>query len=145
MKDVNELIEDLMNNKQNPNQINATHIVLISKVQNPENVSQFRPISLYNYSYKVLSKVMANHLKPLLSALISPTQNVFMAGRQKQDNIGIAYEIFHFLKLRKTKRKFKLGIKLNMHKAYDRMEWDFLLAVMEKIGFDCRLRNLIMG
>lgn len=103
------------------------------------------PISLCNYSYKVLSKVMANCLKPFLSALISPTQNAFVVGRQIQDNIGIAYEICYFLKLRKTKRKFELGSKLDMHKAYDHVEGDFLLVVMEKIGFDYRWRNLIMG
>ncbi|KAM1235979.1 hypothetical protein ACFX2J_005375 [Malus domestica] len=44
------------------------------------------------------------------------------------DNIGIAHELFHFLKLRKTKSKFELGIKLDMHKAYDRVDWDFLDA-----------------
>lgn len=120
--DMNELIWDLMNGTQNPNQTNATYVVWIPKVQNPEFVSQFRPISLCNYSYKVLLKLMANRIKPLLSDLIFPTQNAFMAGRQIQDNIGITHEIFHFLKMRKTKCKFELGIKLDMHKAYDRVE-----------------------
>lgn len=74
---------------------------------------------------------MANCLKPLLSALNSSTQNAFVARRQIQDNIDIAHEVFHFLKMRKTKCKFELGIKLDMHKAYKRVEWDFLLVVME--------------
>ena len=68
-----------------------------------------------------------------------------MEGRLIQDNIGIAHELFHFLKMRKAKSKFELGIKLDMHKAYDRVEWDFLMAVMEKLGFDHRWRGLIMG
>ncbi|KAM1457565.1 hypothetical protein ACFX2I_034725 [Malus domestica] len=131
VKDMNELVEDLMNGRQNPNCLNATHAVLIPKVQNQENVNQFCHIRLSNYSYKVLSKVMANWLKQLMPTLISTTQNAFVAGRQIQDNIGIAHEIFHFLKLRKTKRKFKLGIKLDMHKAYDRVEWDFLMTASE--------------
>ncbi|KAM1214034.1 hypothetical protein ACFX2I_005400 [Malus domestica] len=54
--------------------------------------------------------------------------NAFVGGRQIQDNIGIAHELFHFLKLRKTKSKFELGIKLDMHKAYNRVDWDFLDA-----------------
>lgn len=124
--DVNELVFALVDGNIIPSRLNSTHIVLIPKVPNLESVSQFQPISLCNYSYKILSKVLANRLKPLLPALIIHMQNVFVAGRQIQDNIGIAYELFHFLKLRKTKSKFKLGIKLDMHKAYDMVEWDFL-------------------
>ncbi|XP_050145591.1 uncharacterized protein LOC126621231 [Malus sylvestris] len=142
--DVNKMIEDLMAGSLQPLRINATHLALIPKVPNPESVSHFRPISLCNFSYKILSKVLANRLKRFLQDLISPTQNAFVEGRQIQDNIGIAHELFHFLKTRKTKCKLELGIKLDMHKAYDRVEWDFLLAVMEKMGFDSRWRNLIL-
>lgn len=93
----------------------------------------------------MLSKVLANRLKLFLLVLISPTQNTFVEGRKIQDNIGIAYELFHFLKNRKAKCNFEMGIKLVMHKAYDHVEWDFLLAVMEKMGFDSRWRSLILG
>ncbi|CAN6713710.1 unnamed protein product [Malus baccata var. baccata] len=143
--DVNNMIVDLMNGSLQPLRLNATHLALIPKVLNPESVSQFRPISLCNYSYKILSKVLANRLKRWLPVLISTTQNAFVEGRQIQDNIGIAHELFHFLKNRKTKCNFELGIKLDMHKAYDRVKWDFLMAVMEKMGFNSRWRSLIMG
>lgn len=79
--------------------------------------------------------MLANRLKPILLTLISPIQNTFVSGRQIQDNIEIAHELFHFLKLRKAKGKFECGVKLDMHKAYDRVEWDFLEAIMEKMGF----------
>ncbi|KAM1778364.1 hypothetical protein ACFX12_039868 [Malus domestica] len=72
-------------------------------------------------------------------------QSAFVSGRQIQDNIGIAHEMFHFLKLRKAKYKFEMGIKLDMHKAYDRVEWDFLEAVMERMGFCSQWRSLVMG
>ncbi|KAM2964722.1 hypothetical protein FF2_022479 [Malus domestica] len=121
---VNEIIKELMHGTENPQHINATHLVLIPKV---------------------FSKVLANCLKQILPNLISHTQNAFVAGRKIQDNIGIAHKLFHILKTRKAKCKFKLGIKLDMHKAYDRVEWDFLMAVMEKLGFNDRWRKLIMA
>ncbi|KAM2951563.1 hypothetical protein COP2_001044 [Malus domestica] len=120
--DVCALVKELMLGTSSPSTLNATHIVLIPKVPHPESVSQFRPISLCNYSYKVLSKVLANRLKVILPKIISPSQNAFVAGRQIQDNIGIAHEMFHFLKGRTAKRKFEMGIKLDMQKAYDRVE-----------------------
>lgn len=55
-----------------------------------------------------------------------------------------AHEIFYFMKLRKTKKKFELGIKLDMNKAYDRVDWDFLKEVMIKMEFDMRWIDLIM-
>lgn len=96
--------------------------MLILKVQNPMSVSQFMPISLCNYSYKVLSKVLANRLKQIIPDLISSTQNAFVAGRLIQDDIGISHEMFHILKTRKTRYKFELGFKLDMHKAYNKVE-----------------------
>ncbi|CAN6543682.1 unnamed protein product [Malus baccata var. baccata] len=118
--EVNALIGDLMNGSDIPGGLNASHLVLIPKVQKSESVEQFRPISLCNYSYKMLSKVLANRLKMVIPDLISPSQNAFVAERQIQDNIGIAHELFHFLKTRKARSQFELGIKLDMQKAYDR-------------------------
>ncbi|CAN6556372.1 unnamed protein product [Malus baccata var. baccata] len=92
VEDVNNLVRSLMQDVVSPTEITNTHIVLIPKIPNPESVSHFRPISLCNYSYKVLSKVLANRLKVILPHIISPSQNAFVAGRQIQDNIGIGHE-----------------------------------------------------
>lgn len=62
--------------------------------------------------------------------LISLSHNAFVKGRQIQDNSLVAYEVFHFLKLRKVTTKFKLAMKIHMNKAYDRIEWDFFEVVM---------------
>ncbi|CAN6543407.1 unnamed protein product [Malus baccata var. baccata] len=143
--DVLSLIHTLLHEEVGLNTLNATHVVLIPKVPNPEMVSQFRSISLCNYSYKVMSKVLANRLKVVLPNIISSSQNAFVAGRQIHDNIGIAHEMFHFLKGRKAKTKYELGLKIDMQKAYDRVEWDFLDAIMGRMGFCNRWRHLIMG
>ena len=89
--------------------------------------------------------MLANRLKVVLPTLISPSQNAFVAGRQIQDSIGIAHECFHFLKGRKAKFKYEMGSKLDMQKAYDRVEWDFLMAVLDKLGFSSIWQQLILG
>ncbi|CAN6679920.1 unnamed protein product [Malus baccata var. baccata] len=144
-EDVLAVVQALIQDSTIPGTLNAAHIVLIPKVANPESVSQFRPISLCNFSYKILAKVLANRLRVLMPTIISPSQNAFVAGRQIQDSIGIAHELFHFLKGRTAKTKFELGIKLDMQKAYDRVEWDFLEAVMDKMGFCSQWSKFVMG
>ena len=124
--------------------LNRTNITLIPKIQNPEKIQQFRPISLCNNTYKILAKILANRLKPLLAHIISQQQNAFLPGRQIQDNLIIAHEAFHYLKLKKTSKKAEMGIKIDMQKAYDRVEWDFLEATLIKMGFCSKWTSMVM-
>lgn len=102
--------------------LNKTYITLIPKVTNPESITQYRPISLCNYNYKIIAKVMGNRLKPWLPKIISMEQSAFVSGRQIQDNIFIVQEVLHQLRVRKRKRKFQAVLKLDMQKAYNRVE-----------------------
>lgn len=115
--------------------LNQTTITLIPKVPNPKRLDQYHPISLCNYIYKIISKILANRLKPWLPMLISPEQSAFISGRQIQDNILIVQEVLHQLRIRKRKKHFQAVLKLDMQKAYDRVEWDFLRDYMLKLGF----------
>lgn len=116
-------------------ELNRTHITLIPKVSNLENITQFRPISLCNFGYKIIAKVLANRLKPWLPNIVFEEQTTFISNRQIQDNIYIVQEVIHQLRVRRRKRKFQAILKLNMQKAYDRVEWDFLCDYMLRLGF----------
>ena len=123
---------------------NDTTIVMIPKVNSPEKVTQFRPISLCNVVYKIIAKMVALRLKVLLPDIISPTQSAFVLGRLITDNILIAYECFHTIKNKREGREGLCAIKLDMHKAYDRVEWPFLKEIMLRLGFHQDWVKLIM-
>lgn len=75
--------------------LNKTYITLIPKVKTTESICQFKPTSLCNFSYKIISKVLANILKPWLDEIIAYEQSAFVKGRQIQDNIFIVQEVLH--------------------------------------------------
>jgi hypothetical protein len=104
------------------NQLNKTHIALIPKVPKPECVFEFRPISLCNVRYKLISKVLANRLKVVLPSIISCSQSAFILGRLISDNIIVAFQTLHTMQTRLWSKVGYMGIKLEMSKAYDRVE-----------------------
>jgi hypothetical protein len=88
--------------------------------------------------------MLANRLRVILSDVISDHQSAFVPGRLITDNILLAYESIHTIK-KKQGKKGLCAVKLDMHKAYDRVEWGFLEKIMIKMGFDRRWIKLIMA
>ena len=113
---------DFLNSGNMVPDINHTNIVLIPKVKNPEKMSNFRPISLCNVIYKIISKALANRLKQVLPQIISLTQSAIMPGRLITDNVLVAYETLHTMHYRKKGKKWSLAQKLDISKAYDRVK-----------------------
>jgi hypothetical protein len=123
-------------------EFNHTHLALIPKIDNPLKVTQFRPINLTNFSYKIISKILANRLKPLLHKIIYPNQSAFLQGRSIQDNFVLAHELFHTMK-HKRGRGGLMALKLDMEKAFDRMEWSFLFRILKSLGFHSKWIRMI--
>ena len=141
--DVVNVCLQVFNEGKSVKDLNHTLIALIPKVKNPTLTSEFRPISLCNVAYKLISKTVANRLKKVLPLLISEFQSAFVPKRLITDNILVAFETVHAIKRRGKKGKKKMSIKIDMEKAYDRVEWNFLLAVMKRLGFREKWISLI--
>lgn len=106
-------------------------------------MGDLRCIALCNVVYKIIVKVMANHLKLLLDSIIVENQSAFVPERLMTDNIMIAFEIQHCLKCKTQGKDGYAAMKLDMSKAYDHIEWPLLRAIMLKLGFCVRWMNLI--
>ena len=127
-----------------PDQLNDTLVTLIPKCKNPESLNNYRLISLCNSVYKIVSKILVERIRPYLNKLVSPFQTTFVPGRKGLDNILVAQELFYALDKKKGKEGY-MAIKVDLEKAYDRMEWCFLHKVLQAYHFPQNFIRVIMS
>ncbi|KAL0294623.1 UNVERIFIED_CONTAM: hypothetical protein Sangu_3214200 [Sesamum angustifolium] len=114
-------------------QINTTLLALIPKVNMPTYVSDYRPISCCNVLYKAITKIIVKRLQRVLPLLINYSQNAFVPGRSISDNILLAQELL--AGYNHTRLPERCTLKVDIQKAYDSVEWDFLLEVLRLFNF----------
>ena len=110
----------------------------------PNQITQFCPISLCNTLYKLVSRILVQRLKPYMAEIINPCQAGFVSGRRTNDNIILVQEVIRTLKYRRGRTGY-VAIKLDLEKAYDRLEWSFIQETLVFFQLSPNLITLIMN
>ena len=119
-----------------PNHLNQTLITLIPKCTGDDYLGLFRPISLCNTIYKIVTKLIVQRIRPLLDKLVSPLQIAFVLGRRGLDNMIIVQKLIHTMSTKKGNQGY-MAIKIDLEKAYDRLEWHFIPPDTVKLIMSC--------
>jgi uncharacterized protein (DUF1330 family) len=96
------------------------------------------------FPYKRAAKAVTNHLRGCLDKIISEEQSAFVPGHTITDNVVVAFESVHAVKRRNKGKNFSCAVKIDMMKAYDRVEWHYLEVILLKLGFSINIVRLIM-
>lgn len=120
---------------------NAYFLSLIPKKQSPVSLSDYKPISLLNFTYKIISKILASRLSRILPILISNHQSGIVAGRSIHHHVTLAHDLFK--KLNSKIRGGSVCLKLDISKAFDKLQWNFLFRALQFFKFSSDWINLM--
>ena len=112
--------------------MNAIFLVLVPKKGGAKELKDFRSISLVGSLYKLLAKMLANRIKIVMGKVITESSNAFLDGRHILDAVLIANKVVDS-RLKNNERS--VLCKSDIEKAYDHVNWKFLMAVLRKMGF----------
>jgi hypothetical protein len=120
---------------------NSNVIALLPKTSSATSIDQYRPIAMANFKFKIISKIIADRLANIMPSLISEEQMGFIHDRNIKDCLCIASEAVNLL----HNKSFggNLALKIDISKAFDTLEWPFLLKVLNCFGFNDTFCNWI--
>ena len=127
-----------------PDYLNRTNIVLIPKIAGLEKLGNYCPICLCNTVYKMVTKIIVARIRPYLDKLVFPLQSAFVLGRRSVDNAIVVQELIHTISSKKCKVGY-MAIKVELEKAYDKVEWSFIREVLINANLPQNLVSLIMS
>ena len=112
--------------------LNRSIICLIPKEHEAKHITKFRPISLVNCSFKIISKILTFRLESIMHRIIDTSQAAFIKGRYILDNVILSQEIIHSCQADKAEGVI---VKVDFEKAYDKINWHYLISILENRGF----------
>lgn len=133
-------LKEFHRNRILPRGTNSSFIALIAKFDNPQSLDNIRPISLVGCLYKIFSKTLANKMRKVIGKVIDHFQSAFVKGRQLLHSVIVTNEVVDKAKIRKMPCLF---FKVDFKKAYDCISWEFLLYMLQRLGFHQRWINWI--
>lgn len=120
---------------------NTYMLTLIPKVKSPSNFTHFRPISLLCFTHKIIFKILASRLSTILPSIISHHQVAFPKNRSIHHHAMLVHKLFQ--KLNSRIKGSAACLKLDITKAFDQVNWDFLFESLLFFGFFDRWIHLI--
>lgn len=125
--ELREAVEDIRIKIKLPKDLNATFISLILKKDRPKYFNDYRPISLCNLVYKVVTNFLSNKVKTVFERVISDEKIGFLSNRQILDVVGVVHETLHSIKVKNIQAFI---LKMDIIKAYDRVDWSYLRLIL---------------
>ena len=122
-------------NQLNLHRINKSCICLIPKENDATHIKKFRPISLVNCSFKIISKILTIRLEQIMDRLIDTSQSAFIKNRYILDNMILGQEILHSSFVNKQPG---VVIKIDFEKTYDKIHWDYLIEILKSRNFELK-------
>lgn len=141
---VTAFVHEVFQSGKVPERTNQSIICLLPKEESPDDISKFRPICLANVIIKIISKVIADRVKRVIGDLTGEWQTSFVPGRQATNNVIIAQEMLHMVR-RRRKHKGDMVVKIDLEKAYDRVDWAYLEQILRMVGFGNMLIQVILS
>ncbi|GJV17423.1 RNA-directed DNA polymerase, eukaryota, reverse transcriptase zinc-binding domain protein [Tanacetum coccineum] len=140
--DVYKAVREFFMTNRMLGEVNDTLITLVPKVQHPSKVSEYRPITCCNVVYKRISKIITNRITGCLDKLVSINQSTFVPGRLIQDNLLITQELPKGYN--RKSGPARCALKIDIAKAYDTIDWNFLEKIIENFGFHDKFIRWVM-